>query len=78
MIGGGYYVLTRHWSWQVVWGSAPYVLGVTTVILGKHIDKVSMDRQKRIMTLPVLIGEAAARYLASPLSLPRTSSSRGS
>jgi 1,4-dihydroxy-2-naphthoate polyprenyltransferase len=63
MIGGGYYVLTRHWSWQVIWGSAPYVLGVTTVILGKHIDKVGMDRQKRIMTLPALIGEAAARYL---------------
>jgi 1,4-dihydroxy-2-naphthoate octaprenyltransferase len=63
MIGGGYYVLTRHWSWQVVWGSAPYVLGVTTVILGKHIDKASMDREKHIRTLPVLIGEAAARYL---------------
>lgn len=64
MIGGGYYVLTRHWSWQVVWGSAPYALGVTTVILGKHIDKLSMDREKRIWTLPVLIGEAAARYIA--------------
>jgi 1,4-dihydroxy-2-naphthoate octaprenyltransferase len=63
MIGGGYYVLTRHWSWQVVWGSAPYVLGVTTVILGKHIDKAAMDRQKHIRTLPVLIGEAPARYL---------------
>jgi len=63
MIGGGYYVLTRHWSWQVVWGSAPYVLGVTTVILGKHIDKAAMDREKHIRTLPVLIGEAAARYI---------------
>jgi 1,4-dihydroxy-2-naphthoate octaprenyltransferase len=63
MIGGGYYVLTRHWSWQVVWGSAPYALGVTTVILGKHIDKAGMDIEKGIRTLPVLIGEAAARYL---------------
>jgi 1,4-dihydroxy-2-naphthoate octaprenyltransferase len=63
MIGGGYYVLTRHWSWQVVLASAPYVLGVTTVIFGKHIDKVGMDREKGIRTLPVLIGEAAARYL---------------
>jgi 1,4-dihydroxy-2-naphthoate octaprenyltransferase len=62
MVGGGYYVLTRDWSWQVVWGSAPYVLGVTTVIFGKHIDKVSMDREKGIRTLPVLIGEAAARW----------------
>ncbi len=63
MIGGGYYVLTRHWSWQVVWATAPYALGVTTVLLGKHIDKLSMDRQKRIRTLPVLIGERAARSL---------------
>jgi 1,4-dihydroxy-2-naphthoate octaprenyltransferase len=39
------------------------VLGVTTVILGKHIDKAAMDRQKHIRTLPVLIGEAPARYL---------------
>jgi len=64
MIGGGYYVLTRHWSWQVVWGSAPYALGVTTVLLGKHIDKAGMDREKGIRTLPVLIGEAAARYIS--------------
>jgi 1,4-dihydroxy-2-naphthoate octaprenyltransferase len=63
MIGGGYYVITRHWDWQVVWGSAPYALGVTTVILGKHVDKLSLDREKRIMTLPVLIGERASRYL---------------
>jgi 1,4-dihydroxy-2-naphthoate polyprenyltransferase len=33
------------------------------VVLGKHIDKMSLDREKRIMTLPVLIGETAARYL---------------
>ncbi len=52
MIGGGYYVLTRHWSWEVIWGSAPYVLGVTTVILGKHIDKSGMDGEKGIRTLP--------------------------
>jgi 1,4-dihydroxy-2-naphthoate polyprenyltransferase len=62
MIGGGYYVLARHWSWQVVLAATPYVLGVTSVIFGKHIDKVSMDREKRIRTLPVLIGEAASRW----------------
>ncbi len=69
MIGGGYYVLTRHWSWQVLWASAPYVLCVTTVILGKHIDKMRMDREKRIVTLPVLIGEGASRYTAVVLLL---------
>ena len=62
MIGGGYYVLTHTWSWNVVWASLPYVLGVTTVIFGKHIDKILVDRTKKIFTLPVLIGEKAARY----------------
>ncbi|MGD0610134.1 MAG: prenyltransferase [Anaerolineales bacterium] len=62
MIGGGYYVLTHTWSWYVVLASLPYVFGVTTVIFGKHIDKVLIDKAKRIFTLPVLIGEKAARY----------------
>jgi 1,4-dihydroxy-2-naphthoate polyprenyltransferase len=62
MIGGGYYVLTGMWNWNVVWASLPYVLGVTTVIFGKHIDKMLIDKAKKIFTLPVLIGEKAARY----------------
>jgi 1,4-dihydroxy-2-naphthoate octaprenyltransferase len=62
MIGGGYYVLTGIWNWVVVWASLPYVLGVTTVIFGKHIDKLAVDKAKKIFTLPVLIGEKAARY----------------
>ncbi|HEY3474869.1 MAG TPA: prenyltransferase, partial [Anaerolineales bacterium] len=63
MIGGGYYVLTQHWSWNVVMASLPYVLGVTTVIFGKHIDKLDMDKAKGIHTLPVVIGEKASRYI---------------
>jgi len=62
MIGGGYYVLVHVWDWNVVIASLPYVLGVTTVIFGKHIDKLEVDRAKKIHTLPVLIGEKAARY----------------
>jgi len=62
MIGGGYYVLAGHWDWNVTMASVPYVLGVTTVIFGKHIDKLKIDREKRIFTLPVVIGEKAARY----------------
>ncbi len=62
MIGGGYYVLTGAWNWNVVAASLPYVLGVTTVIFGKHIDKLPIDKEKRIRTLPVVIGEKAARY----------------
>ena len=38
MIGGGYYVLAYNWDWNVIWASVHYVLGVTTVIFGKHIE----------------------------------------
>ena len=62
MIGGGYYVMAHQWNWQVVIASLPYVLGVTTVIFGKHIDKIKIDREKKIFTLPVMIGEKVARY----------------
>jgi 1,4-dihydroxy-2-naphthoate polyprenyltransferase len=71
MVGGGYYVLTHVWSWNVIWASLPYVLGVTTVIFGKHIDKLLIDKSKKIFTLPVLIGEKAARYaVLAMMALP--------
>ena len=38
------------------------MLGVTTVIFAKHIDKILAETQKKIHTLPVVIGEKAARY----------------
>ncbi|OGN91225.1 MAG: ubiquinone biosynthesis protein UbiA, partial [Chloroflexi bacterium RBG_13_48_10] len=62
MIGGGYFVITGDWSWTVVLASLPYALGVTGVIFGKHIDKYEMDKERRIHTLPVVIGEQNARY----------------
>ena len=62
MIGGGYFVVTGSWDWNVVIASLPYALGVTTVLFGKHIDKYDVDREKRIRTLPVLLGERSARY----------------
>jgi len=69
MIGGGYYVLTHHWDWNVVWASAPYTLGVTTVIFGKHIDKIQTDWEKNIHTLPVLIGERISRHIVMGLMI---------
>jgi 1,4-dihydroxy-2-naphthoate octaprenyltransferase len=63
MIGGGYFVITGAWSWNVVLASLPYALGTTMVIFGKHIDKIDSDRQKNIRTLPVLMGEKAARIV---------------
>ncbi len=61
MIGGGYYVITGQWSWEVVLASLPYALGVTGVIFGKHIDKIDVDKGKNIHTLPVLLGEKISR-----------------
>jgi 1,4-dihydroxy-2-naphthoate octaprenyltransferase len=69
MIGGGYYVMAHTWDWNVVIASLPYVLGVTTVIFGKHIDKIEVDRAKKIHTLPVLIGEKTARYAVLTMML---------
>lgn len=63
MIGGGYYVLTDVWSWNVVIASLPFALGVTATLLGKHIDKYALDKEKHVYTLPVVIGERPARTL---------------
>ncbi len=61
MIGGSYFIITGQWDWLVVLAGLPYALGTTTVIYGKHIDKLDADKAKRIHTLPVIIGEKAAR-----------------
>ncbi len=63
MIGGGYFVISGAWDWNVVWASLPYALGPTTVLFGKHIDKIDADRVKGIRTMPVLLGEKNARIL---------------
>lgn len=61
MIGGTYFVTTGRWDWTVALAGLPYALGATSVIFGKHIDKEREDRAKGISTLPVLVGERAAR-----------------
>ncbi len=55
-------MITGTWDWNVVLASLPYALGPTTVIFGKHIDKLADDRTKGIRTLPVLLGERVSRY----------------
>jgi 1,4-dihydroxy-2-naphthoate octaprenyltransferase len=67
MIGGGYYTITGNWDWNVLIASLPYALGVTGVIFGKHIDKVEVDREKKIYTLPVLLGEKISRYTVAAI-----------
>ncbi len=63
MIGGTYFVVTGVWDWDVALVGLPYALGATTVIFGKHIDKLEDDRARGIHTLPVLIGERTARWV---------------
>jgi len=63
MIGGTYYVVSGgQWDNWVVLLSLVYALGPTTVLFGKHSDKLPEDKAKGIRTLPVVIGEKAARY----------------
>ena len=62
MVGGGYYVITGHISTPVLLASLPVALAATTVLFGKHIDKLDADAAKGIRTMPVLLGERTARY----------------
>jgi len=63
MIGGVYFVLTGLWSWAVILASIPIGATVVTINLGKHTDKLREDKVKGVYTLPVLVGETAARYI---------------
>ena len=67
MVGGGYYVFTGDWSWNVIIAGLSYSLGVTAALMGKHIDKLDADAAKGIRTLPVLLGERLARYVTVAL-----------
>jgi 1,4-dihydroxy-2-naphthoate octaprenyltransferase len=68
MIAGGYYVITGlPWDWQVVLASLPYAIVVTSVLFGKHIDKLQQDKKLKIHTLPVVLGETAARWVMTGL-----------
>ncbi|HEY0136902.1 MAG TPA: prenyltransferase [Nannocystis sp.] len=62
MVGGTYFVVSNgHYDPSVTWISLAYAIGPTAVLFGKHTDKLEADRAKGIRTLPVLLGEPAAR-----------------
>ncbi|MFZ9886709.1 MAG: prenyltransferase [Myxococcota bacterium] len=64
MVGGTHYVVTGGvWSDEVTLISLVYALGPTTVLFGKHTDKLVPDKAKGIRTMPVLLGEALSRYV---------------
>jgi 1,4-dihydroxy-2-naphthoate polyprenyltransferase len=62
MVGGGYYVVTGRVYTEVLLTSVPFALAATTVLFGKHIDKLEADSAKKIRTMPVLLGHRVARY----------------
>jgi 1,4-dihydroxy-2-naphthoate polyprenyltransferase len=67
MVVGTFFVATGEipgWVWLA---SLPYAILVTTVLFGKHIDKISADAAKGIRTLPVILGESLARRVAQGL-----------
>lgn len=61
MVGGTYYAAVGSVTWQVLLASLPYALLCTSVLMGKHIDKIPYDAPLGINTLPVLLGERRAR-----------------
>ncbi len=67
MVGGTFFVLTGVFPAWVLLASVPQAAVVTTVLLGKHIDKLDSDRQIGIGTIPVLLGERRTKFLLKGL-----------
>jgi 1,4-dihydroxy-2-naphthoate octaprenyltransferase len=67
MVGGTYYAATGEIPAAVILASLPYALLCTTVLMGKHIDKIPWDAPDGTHTLPVLLGEARARRVTQAM-----------
>ena len=67
MTGGVFFVTTDTITWPVIIASLPYAILVTTVLMGKHLDKFDADKAKGIRTLPVLLGRQPGRLLTQAL-----------
>lgn len=61
MVGGTYYAATGTIPAGVIAASVPFALLATTVLMGKHIDKLPWDGEQGISTLPVVLGEPVAK-----------------
>ena len=69
MIGGTYLVATSTTPVWVLLFSVPYALLVTSVLFGKHIDKIEPDAALGIHTLPVILGQKLARRVNQALMI---------
>ena len=63
MVAGTYFSAVGHLPWQVWVASVPYGVLCTTVLMGKHIDKIPYDEPTGTRTIPVILGEPRARRL---------------
>jgi 1,4-dihydroxy-2-naphthoate octaprenyltransferase len=69
MIGGTFLAATGTIAPWVLLVSVPYALLVTSVLSGKHIDKIEADTKLGVRTLPVILGEARARVVGQWLMI---------
>mgnify|MGYP000070611874 FL=1 len=69
MAAGTYYSAVGELPWQVWLASVPYGLLCTSVLMGKHIDKLAYDAADGTRTLPVILGDARARAVTIGLLL---------
>jgi 1,4-dihydroxy-2-naphthoate octaprenyltransferase len=63
MIGGTFFVACGTlppWIWAAC---LPYALAVTTVVMGKHLDKLPYDKPRGVRTLAVILGEVSTNRL---------------
>jgi 1,4-dihydroxy-2-naphthoate octaprenyltransferase len=63
MICGTYFVTAGSLPAWVFAASVPYAILVSTVLIGKHVDKHDADAAKGIRTLPVILGPARSLLL---------------
>jgi 1,4-dihydroxy-2-naphthoate octaprenyltransferase len=63
MVGGVYYAGVGSLPWEVVAAATAYALLPTSVLMGKHIDKLPYDGPGGTRTLPVIVGEGAAKRI---------------
>lgn len=66
LVAAVYLVLARGWTdqaWLVALAGVPFGLSVASINIGKHIDKAEDDRARHVGTLPVRLGEKAARVI---------------
>jgi 1,4-dihydroxy-2-naphthoate polyprenyltransferase len=67
MVGGVYYAGTGTLPWHVLATATVYALLPTSVLMGKHIDKLPYDAPTGTKTFPVLVGERAARVITQSM-----------